>query len=174
MISRSLCKIEKTSKVFPRWVPPPDVSSTTYIEFYESRRASEFSLEDVPPHQKELSMARQMCNNNMSRPVNMTKLSEILDSMQDEDSKKAFEVWWHASGHHVEKEVILTYWKNDLYICFKPSPAGKAQRKDGLLHGVYESFGDTHDGGQLVVEVAADWVQVHYAKKTGRLCYFLK
>jgi hypothetical protein len=64
----------------------------------------------------------------------------MLSKIKDEDSKKAFEVWWHSSGHHLDKEVILTYWKNDLYIRFKPSPTGKAQRKDGLMHGAYEAF----------------------------------
>jgi hypothetical protein len=67
-------QIEKTSEVFPRWVAPPEVFGTRYSEFFEPRRASEFSLEEVPPHQQELSLARKMCNNNMSRPVNMKGL----------------------------------------------------------------------------------------------------
>jgi hypothetical protein len=156
---RNLQQIEKTSEVFPRWVPPPEVSGGTYSSFFEPRRATEFSVAGVPSHQMELSMARIMCNNNMSRPINQTKLHSILSKIKDEDCKKAFGVWWHSSGHHIDKEVILTYGTIDLYIRFKPSPTGKAQRKDGLLHGAYEAFVVTHDGGQLAAEVAPDWVQ---------------
>jgi hypothetical protein len=61
-------------------------------------------------------------------------------------------------GLGLEKEANLTYWRNDLHLRFKPSATRRKQRKDGLLHGCYESYVVTEDGDEQVLEVTSDWV----------------
>ena len=68
-------------------------------------------------------------------------------------------MWWHQSQHLVENEANLTFWKNDLHLRFKPSLTGRKERLvDGTLHGTYESYVITDEGGIQVLEVAPDWV----------------
>jgi hypothetical protein len=73
-----------------------------------------------------------MCSANMSREFTLKEFNDFIATITDEDSKKAYERWWHQSGGHVEKEANLTYWRNDLYLRFIPSATGRLQSKDGF------------------------------------------
>jgi hypothetical protein len=150
--------IENSGEIFPMWVNPPEIHGTEYKDMFEPELAEEYDLTDVPLHQQTKAAARQMCSANMSRKVTTKEFEENVATIKDGESKKAFERWWHKSGEVLEKEANLTYWRNDLHLRFKPSATGRKQRKDGLLHGCYESYGVTEDGDEQVLEVTPDWV----------------
>jgi hypothetical protein len=78
--------------------------------------------------------------------------------MNDQETRDAHEFWWHKSQHIVMKEANLTYLKNELHLRFKPDVEGKKERKDGSLHGTYESLVITEEGETQVTDVAPDWV----------------
>jgi hypothetical protein len=125
---------------------------------FEPEPAEEYNLTDVPLHQQTKATACQMCSANMSHKVTTKEFEEYVATIKDEESKKAYERWWHQSGVVLEKETNLTYWRNDLHLRFKPSATGRKQRKDGLLHGCYESYVVTKEGREQVVEVSPDSV----------------
>lgn len=111
--------------------------------------------------------ARVICSTNMSREPNNTNLEKILSQLPEEESKEAYRRWWHASGHIVQNEANLTYWRNDLHLRFKPSLTGRKERLvDGTLHGTYESYVITDEGGIQVLEVAPDWVGSNVSDET--------
>jgi hypothetical protein len=150
--------IENSLEIFPRWAAPPQINGIKYSNFYDPIPASEYDLKDVPLHQQSKKEARKMCSANMSREFTQKEFKAFVATIKDEDSKKAYERWWHQSGGQVEKEANLTYWRNDLYLRFVPSSTGRLQNKDGLLHGAYQSRVVTAEGEVQVVEVAPDWV----------------
>ena len=158
LVEKDWHKLANNNEIFPRWVPPPVVHGTMYKDLYEPASAADYDLEGVPDHQKTKLAARKMCSANMSREETVAGLNSVLSKIKDKESKEAYRRWWHQSGSLVEKEANLTYWKNDLYLRFKPSQTGKKQRLDGTLHGAYESCVITEEGGIQVLEVAPDWV----------------
>jgi hypothetical protein len=81
-----------------------------------SEPAEEYGLTDVPLHQQTKAASRQMCSANMSRKVTTKEFEEYVATIQDGESKKAYERWWHKSGEVLEKEANLTYWGNDLHL----------------------------------------------------------
>jgi hypothetical protein len=165
------CKIEKTSEIFPRWVPPPSIHGTMYKDFFEPKETKDFDMKDVPKHQRTKPEARNMCSANMARERTSSGFTKVLASIDDEGSKEAYRVWWHQSGNLVEKEANLTYWKNTLYLRFKPATTGKRQRLDGTLHGTYESCVMLEDGGVQVLEVAPDWVEREITKEAKEIIH---
>jgi hypothetical protein len=52
----------------------------------------------------------------MSCKVTTKEFEENVATIEDEESKKAYERWWHQSGVVLEKESNLTYWRNDLHL----------------------------------------------------------
>jgi hypothetical protein len=161
--------IEYSLEIFPMWVDLPEIHGTEYSDMFEPEPAEEYDLTDVPLHQQTKAAAHQMCSANMSREVTTKEFEEYVATIEDKESKKAYERWWHKFGEVLDKETNLIYWRNDLHLRFKPSATGRKQIKDGLLHGCYESYVVTKEGREQEIEVSPDWFQqnisVHQVQK---------
>jgi hypothetical protein len=70
---------------------------------FEAQPAEEYDLTDVPLHQQTKAAPRQMCSANLSRKVTTKEFEEYVATIEDEESKKAYERWCHKSGEVVEK-----------------------------------------------------------------------
>jgi hypothetical protein len=57
-----------------------------------------------------------MCSANISHETTTLKFEDCIATIEDEDTKKAYERWWHQSGGLVEKEALLTLWLNNLHL----------------------------------------------------------
>ena len=154
--------IKKTSELFPRWIDPPQKGRRlSYARFFKqhTRKPEEYLLDGVPSHQRTEKNARRMCSLNMKRPPTQDLMKKKVETFTDKGDAEAYKVWWNKSGHLVSTEALLTYWRNDLHLRFKPAEVGKKERPDGTVHGTYEALIVTPGGEQKVVEVAADWVK---------------
>ena len=152
-------------EVFPRWVPKPPNVPVKYKNFIEKNKAEDYSLEGVPKWQQDEKEARALINHEIRREGTTTALTKMLSKFESNDSREAYKDWWEKAAHCVENEVVLTLWKNDLHLRFKPAMMGPKTREDGSIHGTYEAYVITGKGEEVVVEVALNWVQENVSKE---------